>query len=767
MALQTPVLSPATATPMVMAESALYRQRLEVIAEKRRLQEEIGAARRELEEEKLRVERLKRKSLRERWLMDGAAEGPEQSEDMASKDPQSPEGQAQARIRNLEDSLFSVPVLSLSPPWRQVLQVSIGILRSGVQSPLCSKESGMRVLFFSIVLTTVPFAPLIPPGLTDVDKRTSLPAGPVDMSPQSPSDTREELIGVLPALRPSPEAIGASSEANGPCPGHSPLPEQLSLGAPSVTKAKGDGVVEVVWAGLRATENSASDPSGVELEAKVEEVVLEAIGARQGTSSPELPTWVKEGRGVVEVVWEGLGGSDPDVTGESRRNAEATQVSSPRLQEFEAEISRREEDTSRDSPEGVGKGDPGGEEGSFIWVERVALSEDWEELLMEGLEAPPGAGCVGGPKALMGAQPRGSEESWEVERREVERSEGMEERGTAEKLRVEQGGAAEVPEAAQGREGSQAGKEEKKDSEGPFLAETATEEETWVGKVKGDEEPLEVRKGGEEEPDTTEKPLVAEKKTEGPLEPERKGSEPPAAAERDGGSSLDRESKTSEKPLEGEPGGEGSLDKEATGSEKPLEGKPGGEGSLDEEATGSEKPLEGKPGGEDSLDEEATGSEKLLEGEPAGSEPSSEAEKTPGTKEELSPGEQGKSNEGAEFRAENASQSGTPLCVQEEPTSEELQGLKKQEGPVEETAREPQPCAESEGPPGDATPLLSETPALEQPVEGQPLLHQEVSGTNPGDHPAPTYAPARQLEVAEAKEASGPKQKTCQCCVVM
>lgn len=48
-----------------------------------------------------------RKSLRERWLMDGAAAGPEPSEDPTSKDPQSPEGQAQARIRNLEDSLFT------------------------------------------------------------------------------------------------------------------------------------------------------------------------------------------------------------------------------------------------------------------------------------------------------------------------------------------------------------------------------------------------------------------------------------------------------------------------------------------------------------------------------------------------------------------------------------------------------------------------------------------------------------------------------------
>lgn len=573
-----------------------------------------------------------------------------------------------------------------------------------------------------------------------MDKRTSLPASPVGMYPESPSDPREELSEVLQALRPSPEAIGASSEANGPCPGHRPLQEQLSPGAASFTQAKGDGVVEVVWAGLQATENSATDPTGVELEAKVEEVVLEAIESRQGTSSPELRTWVKEGRGVVEVVWEGLGGSDSNVTGELDRDTEVTQASSPRLQEqSEAETSRKEEGASRDSPEGVGQGGPGGEEGSFIWVERVALSEDWEELLMEGLEAPPGVGCEGGPEALMEAQLRGSGESWEVEK-----SEGSEERGMAEKLKVERAGAAEVP--VQEREESQAEKGEKKDGESPPPAEVTTDEEKQVVRAKEDGEPLEVEKG-EEEPATTETPLVAERKPEGPLDPERRGSESPSDQEKDGESSLERESKTNEKLLEGEPQGEGALDEETKGSKELLDEEPGGEGSLGEETKGS----------------------KTLDRDPGGSELSSEAEKTPGTKEEVSPEEQGKPNEGAEFLVEDDSQPGTPLLVHERPTSEEqgLQGLEKQEGPVEETAREPQPCAESEGPPGDATPLLAKTPAPEQPVEGQSLLHQEVSGTNPGDHPAPTYAPARQLELAEAKEASGPKQKTCQCCMVM
>lgn len=730
MALQTPVLSPAT--PTVMAESALYRQRLEVIAEKRRLQEEIGAARRELEEEKFRVERLKRKSLRERWLMDGAAEGPERQEDPASKDPQSPEGQAQARIRNLEDSLFS-----LQSQLQLLQSASTGAQHRPAGRPAWRRE-GPRPL-------SQPAMDTGPTGPTDVDKRTSLPDAPVGMSSESPSDPREESTGVLPA---SPEAIGTSSEANGPCPGHSPLPEQLSLGVSSVTKAKGDGVVEVVWAGLRATENSATGPTGVELEAKVEEVVLEAIGARQGTSSPDLPTWVKEGRGVVEVVWEGLGGRDLDVTEESGSGAEATHTGTPRLQEqFETETCRKEEGASRDSLEGVGQGGPGAEEGSFIWVEKVALSEDWEEILMEGLEAPPEAGFARGPEALIGAQPRGGESSWEVEKREMEKMEGIEEKGRAEKLGAElEDGAAVLPDATQGGEEREAEKIERKDGEGPFPEEIATDEEKWEVKEKKDEEPLEVEKGGEEEPATIEKPLVAEKEAEGSPETEKKGNETPLGQEKDGEGSLDRESKT-EILLDGETGGESSLD----------------------ETKGSKKLLDEETGGEGSLDEATKGSKKLLDGEAGGSELFSEVEKTSGAKDDVSPEEQGKSNEGADFQAEEASQPGATLCVQEEPRSEEqgLQDPEKQESPVEEAARKPQPCTESEGAPEDATPLLAETPAPEQPVESQPLLRQEVSSTNPGDHPAPTYAPAPQLELAEVKEASGPKQKTCQCCVVM
>ncbi|XP_049575662.1 paralemmin-3 [Syngnathus scovelli] len=67
-----------------MDEAEKYQQRLEAIAEKRRLQEEQERAKREMEDEKLRLQQLKRKSLRDQWLMEGAPLSP------SSRDSQTP-----------------------------------------------------------------------------------------------------------------------------------------------------------------------------------------------------------------------------------------------------------------------------------------------------------------------------------------------------------------------------------------------------------------------------------------------------------------------------------------------------------------------------------------------------------------------------------------------------------------------------------------------------------------------------------------------------
>ncbi|XP_043098537.1 paralemmin-3 [Puntigrus tetrazona] len=58
-------------------EAEKYQQRLKAIAEKRRIQEEQERAKREIEDERLRLQQLKRKSLRDQWLMEGPPTSPD------------------------------------------------------------------------------------------------------------------------------------------------------------------------------------------------------------------------------------------------------------------------------------------------------------------------------------------------------------------------------------------------------------------------------------------------------------------------------------------------------------------------------------------------------------------------------------------------------------------------------------------------------------------------------------------------------------------
>ncbi|XP_016077692.1 PREDICTED: paralemmin-3 [Miniopterus natalensis] len=745
MALQSQVWSPAT--PMPMVESSLYRQRLEVIAVSDTLREEIRAARGELEEEKLRVERLKRKSLRERWLMDGA-EGPEGPEDATLQDPQSPEGQAQARIRNLEDSLFT-------------LQSQLQLLQSastGAQHKPSGRPTWRRQGHRPLSQPTVEAGTA---GQTDLNKRASLPAEPVGTSLESPTEPRDEAVGVLPAPRPVPGAAGASSEANGPCPRPSPPPEQeqeqeqsqgLTASDWGVGEAKGGGVVKVVWEGLRATEDCARGATGPELEAKVEEMVLEAIGDRLEADRPELPSWVKEDRGVVEVVWEGVGGtegSDSEAAGETGRGPQTAQTSSPRLQEgLEGAASGEGGGAPRGSPDGFRQGGSGGEEGSFIWVERVTLSEEWEELLVEGLEGSRALGKEGGDENPLGAERLRGEETWEVERRQAEESMGTWKKGSEEKAEEKAGaewGGVEMSLVVERKEREEPLKPERREGEGKVETE---------------------REGGEEG-------LSAEsKETEGPLRAEREGGEEPLGVEQSGSEEKLEAEKEVEEPL--------GVDSKA------VEGSLRAEKERDEENLGvEEKEVEEplvveKKGDEDKLEvteeplmtERKEGEGPLTVGRTGGAEPL-EAEENQEVKEDVSPEEQRKSAVGKECQGEEVSEAGAPLEAKEELRLEEegpQQPQEKQEGSLEEEAVKPQTPAESQDPSGDATPLLAETPAPEQPTECQPLLPVEGPRANPSAHPVPTYAPAQQPEPSappEGEEASGPKQKTCQCCAVM
>nr|XP_020772290.1 paralemmin-3 isoform X1 [Odocoileus virginianus texanus] len=760
MALQSHVWS--LATPMPMAESSLYRQRLEVIAEKRRLQEEIRAARRELEEEKLRVERLKRKSLRERWLMDGAAEEPERPQDPTSQDPQSPEDQAQARIRNLEDSLFT-----LQSQLQLLQSASTGAQHKPSGRPTWRRQ-GHRPL-------SQPSVESGPAGQTDLNKRASLPAGPVGTYPESPSEPRTEAAGVPAAPRQVPGAAGTSSEANGPCPESSlPLEQEPSQGvvAPegAVNEAKAGGMVKVVWEGLRATEDCAVGATGSELEAKVEEMVLEAIGDRQEASRPELPSWVKEDRAIVEVVWEGVGGtegSDLEAMAEAGRGPEAVQTGSLGLQEG-AGGAAPGAGAPRSSPDGDGQGVFGGEEGSFIWVERVTLSEEWEELEVEGLEGPKALGRKEEDESPGPVEGRGEEETWEMERRRAEGPEGAEERGSEGKAGMEPEGA-EMSLVVEGK-GSQDSLEPERRSEEhvetemgggdePLSAERKEAEGPRGAERGRDEKPLEVeQKGGEEKLEASQEPEAAERKEGESLTAERIGGEKPLEEKEKGDERAERMG--DEEPLEAEKTGDEKSQKVAgPGGQEPLEAaKTRDEKSQTAERTGGEEPSEvEKNGDEDWLKAERTGGEEPLP-----------TEKTQGV------GEEQRESEEKECQAEKVSEAGAPPEAKEVPRPEDegQQPQEKQEGSpeAEVEAAKPQTPAEGRDPTGDATPLLAETSVQDQPAECQPLLQMEGPRANPSARPVPTYAPARQPEPSappEGEEASGPKQKTCQCCAVM
>ncbi|XP_037674291.1 paralemmin-3 [Choloepus didactylus] len=734
MALHSQLWSLAASMPM--AESSLYRQRLEVIAEKRRLQEEIRAVRRELEEEKLRVERLKRKSLRERWLMDGAAAEPEPPKD---PDPQSPKGQAQAHIRNLEDSLFT-------------LQSQLQLLQSastGAQHKPSGRPTWRRQGHRPLSLPTVDMGPT---GHADRDNRASLPARPSGESPDAPSEATEEAAGVLSGPGQLPGAAGASSEANGPCPEASPPREPgPSRGAP---EADGGAVVRVVWEGLRPPEDCAPAVTGPELEARVEEVVLQAMRDRQGAGSPERPSWVKEGRGTVEAVWEGVGGTE---------GSEAEALGEAGGQPLRPPGTPEGEGAPGGSPEGGGQGGSGGDEGSFIWVERVTLTEEWEELQVEGLEGPRIAGTgTEGEEGPLGTERGAGEESWEVERKRAEES-----------LGVEKGGGEEKPEA------------ESKGAEEPSGVEKKGGEEKLQEKREG-AEPCGVDKKGREDQVGTERegePSGAENKGgEDQLGTERERAEPEGVEKKRGEDQVSTE-------REGEPsraenkGGEEQLGTEREGAEptgvenkegevQPQAKREGVEPSGVEKKGGEDQPEAEREGAEGPLGSENKEEETLLQVERKGGEEALEAEESQEIKETLSPGEQREPEEGKDSPAEEGSQAGAPPRAEEQPSPGEggLGPLENQEGSLEEEAAKPPTPPRGQLPPGDTAPLLAEPRVPEQPAECQPLLQVEEPSANPRARPTPTYVPARQPEPrapAEGEEASGPKQKTCQCCAVM
>uniref|UniRef100_A0A1A8E5G1 Paralemmin 3 n=1 Tax=Nothobranchius kadleci TaxID=1051664 RepID=A0A1A8E5G1_NOTKA len=164
-----------------MDEAEKYKQRLEAIAEKRRLQEEQDKARREMEDEKLRQQQLKRKSLRDQWLMEGAPMSPTSpntknllSSLWDSQDTEKPGDKLQAENQQLSEELQEQQkaVKTLHPAAEKVP----ALLQNGENKATEPETSGVEVTFVQT-----------PP---EVETAAALTNGEGDVEPNTPEQNK-------------------------------------------------------------------------------------------------------------------------------------------------------------------------------------------------------------------------------------------------------------------------------------------------------------------------------------------------------------------------------------------------------------------------------------------------------------------------------------------------------------------------------------------------------------------------------------------------
>ncbi|KAI5618144.1 paralemmin-2 isoform X4, partial [Silurus asotus] len=121
-----------------MEEADLLRERLQAITEKRRIQEDIATKRREIEEEKLKLQYLKKKALREQWLMDGLSSQNEQEEEAMRAQAQEEQQQnmlLQQQILRIEDEF------SMSERKKMLTSTAVRYLKRRVEkSPRVTAE---------------------------------------------------------------------------------------------------------------------------------------------------------------------------------------------------------------------------------------------------------------------------------------------------------------------------------------------------------------------------------------------------------------------------------------------------------------------------------------------------------------------------------------------------------------------------------------------------------------------------------------------------
>ncbi|XP_049605812.1 palmdelphin [Syngnathus scovelli] len=100
-----------------MEETDLLKERIQAITDKRKIQEHIAKKRREIEEEKLKLQYIKKKSLREQWLMDGLSQQSEEEQEalrLQVQDEQQQSDELQSNIEKIEKEIEALETEELN-----------------------------------------------------------------------------------------------------------------------------------------------------------------------------------------------------------------------------------------------------------------------------------------------------------------------------------------------------------------------------------------------------------------------------------------------------------------------------------------------------------------------------------------------------------------------------------------------------------------------------------------------------------------------------
>ncbi|XP_034997030.2 paralemmin-3 isoform X1 [Zootoca vivipara] len=311
-----------------MAESSLFAQRLQAITERRRLQERILATRRELEEERLRAQRLKRKSLRDRWLMEGTSSPTDDNDHLSSV------WEAQNRIQELEKDLSSLQT--------QMQQLDNPELHQGLLQPEEPVKALKEVKRSSL------------DGIGEVDGTSSSPP-----EERSNPESRLELAPVPP--KRSLQATAQEKLQNGDMPGGgvfgsecspekaevdvSPITEECGGIQPPQRSAEAAPDIKLACQSLGLSEASPNCPRKLAVEEMVirdhlgQEVgSMDAVGQKQSSIGKE-----EDLEGHPDLGNEGEEGSKPNHLCSASSSVKAPGATESRV---DSELG------SRDGPEG-------------------------------------------------------------------------------------------------------------------------------------------------------------------------------------------------------------------------------------------------------------------------------------------------------------------------------------------------------------------------------------------------------------------------------